>query len=121
MGSPFWKPYITGCGESSMLFKRKPEQKGGSVDRQPTQKIPPPNQNHPEVIAKDKAVRSTAPAPRNGGRQDRDVTEDLVRRVVAAIDEWAAVNGLQAMPRNIIFQQALSILNAVDRNLAPKK
>jgi hypothetical protein len=41
--------------------------------------------------------------------------------VVAAIDEWAAANGLNAIPRNIIFQQALSILNAVDRNLTPKK
>jgi hypothetical protein len=104
-----------------MVFKRKPKQKGGSVDQQPAQKIRTSNQNHPEVIAKDKVIRSTAPTPRNGGPHDRDVTEDLVRRVGAALDEWAAVNGLNAIPRNIIFQQALSILNAVDRNLTPKK
>jgi len=54
-------------------------------------------------------------------REDRDVTDDLVRRVLTAIDEWARINGLNALPRRIIFQQALSILNAVDRNFPSEK
>jgi hypothetical protein len=34
-----------------------------------------------------------------------------------AIDEWARANGLSSLPRHIVFEQALAILNAIDRNI----
>jgi hypothetical protein len=49
--------------------------------------------------------------------QDDAVANDLVRRVMKAIDDWSHANGADAVPRHIIFEQALSILNAIDRNL----
>jgi hypothetical protein len=61
-------------------------------------------------------VRNAAPR-----QQSSDpVADDLMRRVVKAIDDWIIDNGLTALPRNIAFQQALSILNALDRVYADR-
>jgi hypothetical protein len=48
------------------------------------------------------------------------VADDLMRRVISAIDDWIIANGLDALPRHIAFQQALSILNALDRVYADR-
>jgi len=40
------------------------------------------------------------------------LAEDLIRRIVNAIDEWAAENNLSNLPRKIIFEQALAIMTA---------
>lgn len=48
------------------------------------------------------------------------VADDLVRRVIQAIDGWIIDNGLEKLPRQIAFQQALSILNALDRTYSGK-
>lgn len=43
------------------------------------------------------------------------LADDLMRRVFRAIDSWIADNHLDTLPRHLAFQQALSILNALDR------
>lgn len=76
--------------------------------------------------AKSSQDQSLAPSARPPGQQaparipqiqDDALANDLVRRVMKAIDDWAHANGADAVPRHIIFEQALSILNAIDRNL----
>jgi hypothetical protein len=42
--------------------------------------------------------------------------DDLIRRVMITIDEWAAANGLSNLPRKVIFEQALSIMTALYEN-----
>ena len=42
------------------------------------------------------------------------MTQDLMRLVGAAIDEWANLYGMNNLPKKIIFQQALTILNAMN-------
>ena len=42
------------------------------------------------------------------------MAQDLMRLVGAAIDEWAELYGMKNLPKKIIFQQALTILNAMD-------
>lgn len=44
------------------------------------------------------------------------ISADLIRRVLAAIDGWKRDNNLNSLPPRIAFEQALSILNALDRN-----
>jgi len=41
------------------------------------------------------------------------LADDLIRRIVAAIDEWSAANNLSNLPRKIVFEQALAIMNAL--------
>lgn len=43
-----------------------------------------------------------------------DVSADLMRLIGKALDEWAEMYHMQNLPKRIIFQQALSILNTVD-------
>jgi hypothetical protein len=40
-----------------------------------------------------------------------------MRRVGTAIEDWATANDLRSVPRHIIFEQAMSILNAMDRSM----
>ena len=54
----------------------------------------------------------TRPGPASGD----PMADDLIRRVMAAIDGWIRANGLTALPPHIAFEQALSILNAMDRS-----
>jgi len=104
-----------------MIFKRKKPKSSESATGQLPRKTVKQHQHVIAVAPESEAIGASAPAPRDNDPGSRDVTEDLVRRVVAAIDEWAFANDLNTMPRNVVFQQALSILNAVDRNLTPKK
>lgn len=46
---------------------------------------------------------------------DNHMVEDLIALVGQAIDEWAGIHHLENLPPKIIFQQALSILNAIDK------
>lgn len=41
--------------------------------------------------------------------------QDLMRLVGQAIDEWANLYGMNNLPKKIIFQQALAILNAMNK------
>jgi len=43
------------------------------------------------------------------------MTQDLMRLVGSAIDEWARLYGMENLPKKIIFQQALTILNAMNK------
>jgi hypothetical protein len=43
------------------------------------------------------------------------MTRDLMLRIGRAIDEWALVNGLSNMPKDIIFEQALMAMNEMYR------
>lgn len=110
-----------------MLFKRTSEksnpvaQEAAGQERERNTAL----SREKDTNANSQAVRATAgpsvPASRSNQAREQDIADDLVRRVVAAIDEWARVNKLNAMPRHIIFQQALSIMNAVDRNMTSEK
>ena len=45
---------------------------------------------------------------------DDKMAQDLMRLVGSAIDEWANLYGMNNLPKKIIFQQALAILNAME-------
>lgn len=45
---------------------------------------------------------------------DNKMAQDLMRLVSDAIDEWANLYEMNNLPKKIIFQQALTILNAVN-------
>lgn len=99
-----------------MSFRRKPQ--GESA--QPS--LPDGPKNAAPVAQQGQILRNNRPqgehaAPVPVPPVPKDAAaDDLVRRVMAAIDEWARANGLSALPRHIFFQQALSVLNAIDRN-----
>ncbi|WP_433377087.1 hypothetical protein ACQPZX_09080 [Actinoplanes sp. CA-142083] len=61
-------------------------------------------------------------APREGrqGDTDEDLAGDLMRRVGTAIDDWSAAHGLDGLPRKVVFQQALSYLNALADTVGSK-
>lgn len=45
---------------------------------------------------------------------DDKMAQDLMRLVGDAIDKWANLYGMNNLPKKIIFQQALTILNAMN-------
>jgi hypothetical protein len=49
--------------------------------------------------------------------ENSDMAQDLMRLVGGAIDEWAKLYGMDNLPKKIIFQQALTILNAMNKLL----
>ena len=44
-----------------------------------------------------------------------EMTQDLMRLVGSAIEEWARLYGMENLPKKIIFQQALTILNSMNK------
>ena len=44
---------------------------------------------------------------------DDRLADDLMREVAGAIDRWANRNRLENMPKRVVFEQALAILNSV--------
>ena len=62
-----------------------------------------------------KTLKSTASVQTEMSQAESDkMTQDLMRLVGAAIDEWANLYGMNNLPKKIIFQQALTILNAMN-------
>ena len=100
-----------------MVFRRKSREESGLTKEatEHTQESTKPSHQSLRANAK-LSPANQAPAQIPQIKND-PVANDLVRRVMKAIDEWAQVNGAGAVPRHIIFEQALSILNAIDRNL----
>ena len=43
------------------------------------------------------------------------MTQDLMRLVGSAIEEWARLYGMENLTKKIIFQQALTILNSMNK------
>lgn len=69
--------------------------------------------NPPSVLQNSGATGTRTPDP---------LADDLTRRVMVAIGEWITANNLESIPRHVAFEQALSILNAIDRSFpAPGK
>ena len=60
------------------------------------------------------AVQSKQASPNPASRDP--LANDLILRVMKAIDDWARANKLTSLPRRVAFEQALSILNALDRS-----
>lgn len=61
------------------------------------------------------AGKSTASVQTEMSPAESDkMTQDLMILVGAAIDEWANLYGMNNLPKKIIFQQALTILNAMN-------
>lgn len=46
--------------------------------------------------------------------EKRNISQDLMSLVGKAIDEWARLYHMENLPQKIVFQQALTILNAMD-------
>ncbi len=46
---------------------------------------------------------------------EEGMTQDLMRLVGNAIEEWAKIYQMDNLPKKIIFQQALTILNAMNK------
>lgn len=46
--------------------------------------------------------------------EEHNISQDLMSLVGKAIDEWAKLYHMENLPRKIVFQQALTILNAMD-------
>jgi hypothetical protein len=85
-----------------MVFRRKQVGKPRNVESDDStrkeasesQRAEPLSESHPSV-------------------NDEDLASDLMSRVGAAIDDWSVAHGLEGMPRKVVFQQALSYLNAL--------
>jgi hypothetical protein len=94
-----------------MLFGRK----GGPVK--------PPSVNRPKANLErlgSQAVPASQQADSNAvdqvkghasGVPDNRLADDLTRRVFLAIHDWSIENDLRSIPPEIVFDQALSILN----------
>jgi hypothetical protein len=60
-----------------------------------------------------KSKVSQAPAAQPADPAQVPLADDLIRRIVKAIDEWSAANDLTNLPRKIVFEQALSIMTSL--------
>jgi len=103
-----------------MIFSRRLQKKTdpGDAKSDYEQEVGGPEPSRAAVTGINSAV-SQAPIPARKA-QDDALANDLIRRVIHAMDDWAQANGLNAVPRHIIFEQLLSILNAMDRNFATR-
>ena len=50
-----------------------------------------------------------------------DMTQDLMQLIGSAIEEWSKIYHLENLPKEIIFQQALAALNAMNKLFESKK
>ncbi|WP_330474738.1 hypothetical protein [Terrabacter sp. C0L_2] len=91
----------------------------------------PPSENVPDITITSTATSTSAPMPSEGRSTPKtipgvpeirpssvgsdDLTLDLMRLIGSAIDEWSRRHGLENMPRDIVFEQALLALNEVQR------
>jgi hypothetical protein len=66
-----------------------------------------------EVGSPDGEGTAVAPAVQSADPAPVPLADDLIRRIVKAIDEWAADNDLTNLPRKIVFEQALSIMTSL--------
>jgi hypothetical protein len=99
-----------------MSFRKKSRQESAPVDEQ-AEKMHDTAEAHQEQFLDCNVKPGGQQAPDQIMQIKGDAAaNDLIRRVIKAIDDWARANGLNALPRHIIFEQALSILNAIDRN-----
>lgn len=46
---------------------------------------------------------------------DNDIAKDLMYMVGISIEEWAKKYNMENMPKKIVFQQALSIMNSIGK------
>lgn len=46
---------------------------------------------------------------------DNDIAKDLMYMVGISIEEWAKKYNMEKLPKRIVFQQALSIMNSVKK------
>lgn len=44
-----------------------------------------------------------------------DMTQDLMRLIGTAIEDWSKIYNLENLPKKIVFQQALSAMNAMNK------
>lgn len=70
-------------------------------------------QEAPVTIAHPKSKVAPAPAAQPADPAEVPLADDLIRRIVKAIDEWAVANDLTNLPRKIVFEQALSIMTSL--------
>lgn len=65
-----------------------------------------------KVAPKPEGSTSTVALPDVRPSNGDPLADDLIRRVVVAIDAWARDNDLDSLPREIVVEQALGILSA---------
>jgi hypothetical protein len=49
-----------------------------------------------------------------------DMTNDLIHLMVQAIDQWAVRYHMENLPKDVVFEQALTIMNAFYKAMKPK-
>lgn len=99
-----------------MLFRKKDEEGTGKPDPEGADRD---GRGGPETTSRRELV-GTAPVQRAVETVRDPLADDLIRRVLRAIDEWMVHNDVNGLPPHIAFQQALSILNALDRSAFPQ-
>lgn len=99
---------------ASWFRRSKPADPGGPATpaARPEPTVPP---LPPVAVAHRIPTRDAGGSPSRPA--DDALAEDLMRRVGTAIEDWATANDLRSVPRHIIFEQAMSILNAMDRSM----
>jgi hypothetical protein len=74
-----------------------------------------------KVTQPETTPRALAPAKRSDSAPPPHFADDLIRRVIVTIDEWAVANGLANLPRKVVFEQALAIMTALYENSSDGK
>lgn len=88
-------------------FKTDPE----TLNNEPISTTPyPPQIHHTEKSA---SPLNTSTANESSG----DMTQDLMRLIGSAIEQWSNMYHLENLPKKIVFQQALSAMNAMNKIL----
>lgn len=86
-------------------YKTTPE----ALNNKPISNTEYPPQIH--YTEKDVLPLKTSTATESSG----DMTQDLMRLIGSAIEEWSKMYHLENLPKQIVFQQALSALNAMNK------
>lgn len=68
-----------------------------------------------DITMEEKAY-SDSELKKDGVNRTEDImAQDLMRLVGSAIEEWAKIYEMDKLPKKIVFQQALTILNAMNK------
>lgn len=108
------------------IFRRKPHSDSGLGDADGSEQVLVEPSDAIPIQERSVADAQAPLAPSLANRREAsiqpldtppadDMTRDLMLRIGRAIDEWALVNGLSNMPKDIIFEQALMAMNEMYR------
>jgi hypothetical protein len=104
-----------------MIFRKKGEEETGKPESQGADRHGGPcGRETTGPSPRGHELVGAAPVHRAVETVRDPLADDLIRRVLRAIDEWMVHNDVNGLPPHIAFQQALSMLNAIDRSAFPR-